>query len=235
MKCIIIDDEPIARKGMQRLVDSHPSLELAATFGSAESAGEWLAENSADLLFLDIEMPGISGVEFARTLPEKCMVIFTTAYSEYAVDSYEVEAVDYLMKPIRKERFLKAVERALTFRSLIDSAETAVGASAPESDFIIVRAERKYLRIRLDEILFVEGLKDYVIIHLEGRNVVTRMMVRGMEEMLPKNRFLRVSKSVIVNIDRVDSFDSKDVTIGNTELAIGLSYRDEVIEILMKS
>ncbi len=235
MKCIIIDDEPIARKGMQRLVDAHPSLELAATFGSAESAGEWLAENSADLLFLDIEMPGISGVEFARTLPEKCMVIFTTAYSEYAVDSYEVEAVDYLMKPIRKERFLKAVERALTFRSLIDSAETAVGASAPEPDFIIVRAERKYLRIRLDEILFVEGLKDYVIIHLEDRNVVTRMMVRGMEEMLPKSRFLRVSRSVIVNIDRVDSFDSKDVAIGNTELAIGLNYRDEVIEKLMKS
>ncbi len=232
MDCIIVDDEPIARKGMRRLVESHPDLSLKGVFDSAVSAQEWLKENKADLIFLDIEMPGTNGIEFARGLPEDTMVIFTTAYSEYALESYEVEAIDYLVKPIRKERFDRGVDRALTYKGLLRSADR----SEPEREleFIIVKSDRKYVRIKLDEILYVEGLKDYVIIHLPQRRVITRMTVKGMEDLLPTGRFLRIGKSYIVNKEKIDSFDNKDITIGRMELAIGQSYRDTVLAELLR-
>ncbi len=232
MKCIIIDDEPIARKGMKRLVDAHPELDLQETFDSAENAASWLKQNMTDLIFLDIEMPGINGIELAKSLPKECLVIFTTAYSEYALDSYEVEAIDYLVKPIKKERFEKAVERASTYKNLISSSEE--NSAAADMEFIIVKSERKYVRIKLDDIIYVEGLKDYVIIHLSDKKIVTRMIVKSMEEMLPKRQFIRISKSYIVNKDKVEAFDNKDITIGTTELAIGASYRDDVLSQLLR-
>lgn len=230
MKCIIIDDEPIARKGMKRLADSHPDLELEASLGSAESAETWLAEHRTDLVFLDIEMPGMNGIDFARSLPDGCMVIFTTAYSEYAVESYEVEAIDYLVKPIDTTRFDKAVARALAYRRIADSARYS---TEEDMEFIIVKSDRKYMRVKVADILYVEGLKDYVIIHMPDRRVVTRMTVKAIEEMLPRRIFIRIGKSYIVNRDKVDSFDSKDVSIGNAELAIGSAYRDSVLDFLM--
>ena len=230
MKCIIIDDEPIARKGMKRLVDAHPDLELEASLGSAESAETWLAEHRTDLVFLDIEMPGMNGIDFARSLPDSCMVIFTTAYSEYAVESYEVEAIDYLVKPIDTTRFDKAVARALAYRRIADSARYS---TEEDMEFIIVKSDRKYMRVKVADILYVEGLKDYVIIHMPDRRVVTRMTVKAIEEMLPRRIFIRIGKSYIVNRDKVDSFDSKDVAIGNAELAIGSAYRDSVLDFLM--
>lgn len=232
MKCIIIDDEPIARKGMKRLIEFHSDLKLTASFDSAESAEAWLSENQADLIFLDIEMPGMNGIEFARKLPEKCMVIFTTAYSDYALDSYEVEAIDYLVKPINKERFNRAVARAVTYKNLVDS--TVVNSVDSDLEYIIVKSDRKFVRVRLDDILYIEGLKDYVIIHLLDKKVITRMIVKSMEEMLPKNKFIRISKSYIVNKQKVESFDNKDVNIGSTELAIGLSYREQVLNSLLE-
>lgn len=233
MKCIIIDDEPIARKGMKRLIEFHSDLELTASLDSAESAEAWLSENQADLIFLDIEMPGMNGIEFARKLPEKCMVIFTTAYSDYALDSYEVEAIDYLVKPINKDRFNRAVARAVTYKNLVDL--TVVNSIDSDLEYIIVKSDRKFVRIRLDDILYIEGLKDYVIIHLLDKRVITRMMVKSMEEMLPKNKFIRISKSYIVNKQKVEAFDNKDVNIGSTELAIGLSYREQVLNTLLNS
>ncbi len=124
MKCIIIDDEPIARKGMKRLVETRRELELAAMFDNAAEAKEWLAANSTDLIFLDIEMPGLNGIDFARNIPVKCMIVFTTAYSDYALEGFEVEALDYLVKPIDPERFNNAVDRALAYKRLIDEAES---------------------------------------------------------------------------------------------------------------
>ncbi len=227
MKCIIIDDEPIARRGMKRLVDSSPDLQLQELFDNAENAKTWLLNNSTDLIFLDIEMPGMNGLEFARQLPNECMVIFTTAYSEYAIDSYDVEAIDYLVKPIKKERFEKAVERAFTYKKLVESAEEST--PSPDMDFIIVKSERKYMRLKLDDITYIEGLKDYVIIHLSDKKVITRQTIKAMEEMLPASRFIRISKSYIVSKDKIDAFDNKDITIGKTELAIGANYRDQVL------
>lgn len=145
MRCIIIDDEPMARKGMKRLVDTRHELEVTAMFDSAVKASEWLDENSTDLIFLDIEMPQLNGIEFARHIPRQCMVIFTTAYSEYALDGFEVDALDYLVKPIDPVRFNKAVDRAISYKTLVDEASTCDASS--DLEFIIVKADRKYFRI----------------------------------------------------------------------------------------
>ncbi len=232
MRCIIIDDEPIARKGMRRLVEKRGELELSGTFESASKALEWLAANETELIFLDIEMPGLNGIEFARRLPKECMVIFTTAYSEYALDGFDVDALDYLVKPIDPARFDKAIDRAMAYHQLATQAKAE--EAAPPLEFIIVKADRKYVRVRLEDILYVEGLKDYLIIHLADRRIITRMTMKAMEESLPPASFMRVSKSNIVNLSKIDSFDNNDVCIGTTEIAIGLSYRESVLNALLK-
>ena len=234
MKCIIIDDEPIARKGMKRLVDSRNELELLASFGNAETAEEFLEDNDVDLIFLDIEMPEINGIEFASRIPRECLVIFTTAYSEYALDSYEVEAIDYLVKPIDPARFNRAVDKAISYHALLDSASVSAGEPAVGvADHIIVKADRRYVKINLDDIVYIEGLKDYVIIHLPEKRVVTRLTLKGIEEVIPASGFIRVNKSYIVSRDRIDSFDSNDVFIGDTEISIGASYREAVLSSLL--
>lgn len=230
MNCIIVDDEPIARRGMKRMVGNHPRLHLLAALDSAEAALDFLADNPVDLLFLDIQMPGLTGMELARRLPEKTMVIFTTAYSDYAVESYAVDAVGYLLKPIDPELFEKAVSKAEDYSALLAGEMADADSARPSRDYIIVKADRRFHRVPYRDILYVEGLKDYVILHLaDGRRMVTRMTVKGMEEILPDGEFLRISKSSIVNIGAIDSFDNNDVFIGDAEIAIGLSYRDAVM------
>lgn len=231
MKVIIIDDEPIARRGMRRLIDRHSELTLIAEFDSGSKAKEWLADNDTDLIFLDIEMPGMNGIEFARQIPESNMVIFTTAYSEYAVDGFELDALDYLVKPIDPVRFEKAIQRAVSYKALIEEAERSDVET--DMEYIIVKADRKYVRVKLEDILYIEGLKDYMIIHLPQRKVVTRMTIKAMEEQLPKSRFIRVNKSYIVNRDKIDSFDTNDINIGSMEISIGLSYRESVLAKLL--
>lgn len=222
----------MARKGMKRLVECRPELQLAALLDSAESAEEWLVENDTDLIFLDIEMPGINGIDFAKKLPTGPMVVFTTAYPDYAVDGFDVDALDYLVKPIDPDRFNKAVDRAISYKSIIDEIKSETDDTL--DDFIIVKADRKYVRIKLEDILFVEGLKDYVIVHLSEKKIVTRMTIKAMEETLPRKNFLRVNKSYMVNKDKIDAFDNNDINIGTTEISIGLSYRETVLNTLLK-
>ncbi len=232
MKCIIVDDEPIARKGIKRLVDQISQLELLETFNNAASAAEFMRNTTVDLIFLDIQMPGVNGIEFARTIPRHTLVIFTTAYSEYALDSYEVDAVDYLVKPIDPAKFRKAVDKAITYHSLLlDEEEKSV--ENVENDCIFVKSDRRFFKIHLKDILFVEGLKDYVIIQLQDQRIITRLTVKGIYEMLPQSMFLRINRSYIVNKNKIDSFDNNDVFIGKHEIAIGNSYRDEFFEVLM--
>ena len=234
MKCIIVDDEPIARKGMKRLVDSRHELELLASLDRAEAAEDFLAENDVDLIFLDIEMPEVSGIEFARRIPRNCLVVFTTAYSEYAIDSYDVEALDYLVKPIDPVRFNRAVDKAISYHGLLESASNTPDEPAVSvADHIIVKADRRYVKVNLDDIIYVEGLKDYVIIHMNDKRVVTRLTLRGIEEVLPSSKFIRVNKSYIVNRNKIDSFDNNDVLIGTIEISIGASYRDIVLATLL--
>lgn len=241
MKCIIVDDEWIARLGMKRIIESHPDLELAGIFDSANEAGNFMSSNPVDLIFLDIQMPEITGIEFARQIPETTMVIFTTAYSEYAIDSYDVDAVDYLLKPIDPERCARAIEKARQYHNLIstathfESSETKSG-----SEHLIIKADRRYVRLKFSNILFVEGMKDYIIIHAIPQNggnpskIITRQTIKGMEALLPGESFMRVNKSYIVNINHIDSFDTNDVLIGTWEIAIGATYRDAVLGRLLK-
>lgn len=229
MKCIIVDDEPIARKGIKKLVDQISQLELLDSFNNAESAGIFIDNTDVDLIFLDINMPGINGIEFARTIPKTTLVIFTTAYSEYAVDSYELDAVDYLVKPIDAARFRKAVEKAIAYHSLLLEEEEKSVANVAE-EYIFVKSDRKFFKINLNEVLFIEGLKDYVIIQMEDQRVITRMTVSVIHELLPKNTFLRVNRSYIVNRNKIDSFDNNDIFIKKYEIAIGNFYNKAFFE-----
>lgn len=233
MRCLIVDDEPIARRGMVKLVESRGELSVAGLAGNVDEALAFLGENSVDLVFLDIEMPGLSGMELARRLPERCQVVFTTAYSDYACESYEVDATDYLMKPIDPDRFNRAVDKALTFAGMMAAAEAPEPPAASASEEILtVKSDRRYVRLRVDEITFVEGLKDYLIIHTADRRIVTRMTVKSLEEALPQ-QFLRVGKSYIVNRDKIDSFDNNDLYIGSSVVPVGVSYKQEVLKILL--
>lgn len=233
MRCLIVDDEPIARRGMVKLVGSRSELSVAGVVGNADEALAFLGENSVDLVFLDIEMPGLSGMELARRLPERCQVVFTTAYSDYACESYDVDATDYLMKPIDPDRFNHAVDKALTFAGMMAAAEAPESVAPTASEEVLtVKSDRRYVRLRVDEITFVEGLKDYLIIHTGERRIVTRMTVKSLEEALPP-QFLRVGKSYIVNRDKIDSFDNNDLYIGSSVVSIGVSYKQEVLKILL--
>lgn len=235
MKCLIVDDEPIARRGLKRLVDAHPQLELCGTAANAAEAAELMAAEPVDLVLLDIQMPGLTGMEFARQIPHDTLVIFTTAYSEYAVESYQVDAVDYLLKPIDPERFDRAVNKASEYHTLLKKEAQDADIVKPDTDFIIIKADRRYHRVMHSDILYVEGLKDYVILHLsDNRRLVTRMTIKGMEDALPDGMFLRVNKSNIVNIGAVDSFDNNDVFIRDTEISIGQAFRDGVLERLLQ-
>lgn len=229
MNCIIVDDEPLAREAIQLLVRDIDYLNLTGTFNNATSAARFMDGNMVDLIFLDIQMPGITGIEFAKTISKKTLIIFTTAYSEYALDSYEVDAIDYLIKPIDPERFKKATDKASIYHSLLQQEEKENIEPAAD-DYFFVKSDRKYFKVSFEDILFVEGLKDYVILQLEDQRIITRMNLKAMFELLPKSLFMRVNKSYIVNTTRIEAFDNNDIFIKTHEIAIGSSYRDSFFE-----
>ena len=220
MNCIIVDDEPLAREAMKLLIEESSNLQLIGSFNSASTASDFMEQHVADLVFLDIQMPGITGIEFARTISKKTLVIFTTAYTEYALDSYEVDAIDYLIKPVEAERFQKAVDKALSYHSLLLKEEKEAIETVVTADYFFVKAERRYFKVNFSDILFIEGLKDYVIIQLSDQRIITRMSLKAIFDLLPKSTFLRVNKSYIVNTGHIESF----------EIAIGNSYRDDFFE-----
>lgn len=229
MNCIIVDDEPLAREAIEFLVKDISCLTLTGTFNNAASAAKFMNEHPVDLLFLDIQMPGITGIEFARTIPKKTLIIFTTAYTEYALDSYEVDAIDYLIKPVEPERFKKAVEKAFSYHSLLLQEEKE--KIEPVADeYFFVKSDRKYFKVNFEDLLFVEGLKDYVILQLNEQRIITHMNLKAIYDILPKSLFLRVNKSYIVNTAQIEAFDNNDIFIKTYEIAIGNSYRDIFFE-----
>lgn len=245
MNCIIVDDEPLAREAMKILIDEAGNLQLVGSFNSAATASEYMKQHVVDLVFLDIQMPGITGIEFARTISKRTLVIFTTAYTEYALDSYEVDAIDYLIKPVETERFQKAVNKALSYHSLLlkeemvekemkETSETKEEKEAIEpmvaAEYFFVKADRRYFKVNFSDILFIEGLKDYVIIQLSDQRIITRMSLKAIFDLLPQTNFLRVNKSYIVNTGHIESFDNNDIFIKQYEIAIGNSYRDDFFE-----
>ncbi|MET0637887.1 MAG: LytTR family DNA-binding domain-containing protein [Chitinophagaceae bacterium] len=226
MNCIIVDDEPLARKAIEKLVCQTENLEAIASFNGADATKDFLAKNTVDLVFLDIQMPGVNGIEFARTIPRKTLVVFTTAFHEFASESYEVEAIDYLIKPVKSERFQKAVEKAQTYSKLFRTVGINSNIENITDDYIFVRAERRIIKVHFSDILYIEGLKDYVIIYLATQKVITLMNIKTIHELLPKSFFVRVSKSYIINVNNMDSVDNNTVYIGENEIPIGNIYRD---------
>lgn len=235
MKYIIVDDEPIARRGIEKLAGQIGPLELVGSFENAEAADRFVITNQVDLVFLDIQMPGINGIDFAKQISDTTLIIFTTAFAEFAVDSYEVDAIDYLLKPIKTERFTKAVEKALSYHKILLSEKDKTHVEQVESNFIFIKSERRYFKVNFEDILFVEALKDYVIIQTTKQRLITRFNLKAMYEMLPSTLFLKPNRSYIINKERIDSFSNNDVFIDKYEIAISNAYREELFSALMNS
>lgn len=233
IRCIIVDDEPIARKGIEKLVASIPALELLGNFENAHVASQYLKDHVVDLIFLDIQMPGLNGLEFAKQISKTTLLIFTTAYAEFALDSYDVDAVDYLVKPIPPARFEKAVEKAISYHRMLLSAEAGTQVAQIEDEFMFIKADRRFFKVKFKDISFIEGLKDYVIIHTKNQKLITHINLKNAHKLMPQNTFLRVNRSYIINKEHIDSFSNNDVFIGDHEIVIGNSYRDHFFDQMM--
>jgi DNA-binding LytR/AlgR family response regulator len=228
MNCIVIDDEPLARQGMEINIKKMPNLHFIGCFSNPLDATPTLEQHNVDLIFLDINMPEISGLDYVKTLIHTPLIIFATAYPQFALDSYELDAVDYLLKPIRFDRFVKAVNKAQNYLDLLKSKEGNNNEiQSINQDFIYVKADRKYYKIDFKDILYIEGLKDYVILHTSDRKIVTAMNLKTIFDQLPQLQFARISKSYIVNIEHIVSFDNVSIYLNSTELIIGTSYKDD--------
>jgi len=225
LNCIIIDDEPLAAQLLASYAQRTPILNLVGTYNSAVHAIRDIKEKKIDLLFLDIQMPDLSGLEFATLIPKHTKIVFTTAFSQYAVEGYKVDALDYLLKPISYEDFLRVVNKA---SKMLEEQEKQVVYDRDR--FIFVKSEYKLLQIRLDDILFIEGLKDYVKIYLEDNQkyVMSLMNMKKMEENLPKPEFMRTHRSYIVHMTKVKLVDRFRIVFGNNFIPISDSYKDEV-------
>jgi DNA-binding LytR/AlgR family response regulator len=229
MKCIVVDDEPLARQGMEMYIAQVSSLELLNSFSNALAASDFLHKEHVDLMFLDINMPELSGLDFLKSLRDAPLVIFTTAYPQYALESYELDAIDYLVKPIRIERFLKAVNKADNHLRLLQQEGNKNQVEKFEDDYVFIKADRKYFKINFKDILYIEGLKDYVIIYTSDNKYITSMNVKTIAAQLPETIFARVSKSYIVNVQHIISFDNELIYIRNNEIPLGQGYKDEFI------
>jgi DNA-binding LytR/AlgR family response regulator len=230
MTCIIVDDEPLARQGMEMNIAGISSLQLLGSFSNALAANDFLRKGKVDLMFLDINMPEMSGLDFVRTLRDAPLVIFTTAYPQYALDSYELDAIDYLVKPIRIERFVKAVNKAENHLQLLQQEGGSNHVEKIEEDFIYIKADRKYFRVYFKDILYIEGLKDYVVIFTTDSKIITSMNVKTIGAQLPAEIFARVSKSYIVNTLHIISFDNEFVYLQTNEIPLGQSFKDDFMK-----
>ena len=234
--CLIIDDEPPAQVVLKKYIEQVEKLELAGICNSAVEAISFLQSAPIDLLFLDIQMPGLLGTKFIRTLNNPPRVIFTTAYRKFAVEGFELNAVDYLLKPISFERFLTGVNKILQLNLQPHRGSASASETQPEANhpFLYVRSERKMMKILFDDILYIESLKDYIKIVTTGRTVITRQSISSLEEMLPKDAFIRIHRSFIVAIGRIDSFNGETIDIAKHELPIGRLFKHDVNQHLKK-
>ncbi len=226
--CIVVDDEPLAAKLIESYVLKTPFLELKGCFNRGTAAFEFLQSNSVDLLFCDIQMPSLNGMELSRMLPDRTRVIFTTAFSEYAVEGFRVRALDYLLKPVSYDDFLSAAVKARDFFAPREAAVSPVAADNRGPKSIFVKTEYRLQQIELDRILYIEGFKDYVRIQLDGETepVLSLMRLRNLEDSLPAVRFVRVHKSYIVQTSRIEAIERNHIIIGSSRIPIGESYRE---------
>lgn len=228
IKCIIVDDEPIARDILENHLGKIEAIDIVATCKNAIEAFNELNSNSIDLIFLDINMPEISGLSFAKSINKNIKVIFTTAYREYAVDGFNLQAVDYLLKPISFERLLQAVNKYLD-ENISVLNEVKQELKEEQSDFIFVRSDRKMIKVNFSEIDYIESFSDYIKIHLEDKTIVTRETISNIEAKLPKKEFLRIHRSYIVSISKIDSFTNEFIEVKKKAHPISRSYKKDVL------
>ena len=232
LRCIIVDDEPLAVKMLEGFVARTPFLELAGSFNDPVLALSEIRAQSPELVFLDIQMPDLDGMELSRMLPPETRVIFTTAFKQYAFDSYEVSALDFLLKPIRYQKFIEAAEKARKWFELVESADqgaaTTVQPQGEERTAIFVKADGQLRKVEFADIRYVEGMKDYVLLHLlsEKRPIVTHITMKAVEELLPAATFMRVHRSYIVALDKIDSVTGTyDISVGDTFIHVSDAYK----------
>lgn len=224
IRCLLVDDEPLALDLLEGYVKKTPSLTLAGRCNSAFQAMEMLDKDDVDLIFLDIQMPGLSGMEFARSMKNAPKIIFTTAFEQYALEGFKVDALDYLLKPVSYPEFLNAVNKA---KRWFDNSEKSVAAETRNS--IFVKADYKLVQIEFNSILYIEGLKDYVKFCLEGdeKPVLSLMSMKSLEENLPVNRFMRVHRSFIVNLDKIKTIERNRIVFGKEYIPVSDNYKEK--------
>ncbi|MCM1333295.1 MAG: LytTR family DNA-binding domain-containing protein [Bacteroides sp.] len=228
LRCCVVDDEPLARDLIAAYVDKTPFMELVGKFSSAQEAIKVILEEEMDVVFLDIHMPQLNGLEFARIIPPTCRIVFTTAYDRYAVDGYKVNALDYLMKPISYEEFVGAANRALEWADMRRRADE----HSRDNRYLIVRSEYKQIQIPVNDIIFIEGLKDYVKIYVEGEtnSIMSLMSIKALENYLPSSEFMRVHRSYIVNKSKIRVIERNRIVFGKHYIPVSDSYKQSFME-----
>lgn len=229
--CIIVDDESIAREILETHLVKIPGVTIIGSYNNAIDALHCLRKHTIDLVFLDINMPDISGISFAKSINKNIKIIFTTAYREYAVEGFELQAVDYLLKPISFDRILKAVT---LYHEIYADVHHNELTKAEEHAFMFVRADRKMIKIDFDAIVYIESYGDYLKIHIADETIVTRETISAIEAKLPAKKFLRIHRSFIIALNHISSFTHEEIIIDNKALSISRSYKKEVLDILEK-
>lgn len=227
MKCLLADDEPLARKGMENFIQEIPFLELKNSCSNAFEVMDSLANHKIDLVFLDIQMPKMSGTSLLKIMPSMPLTIITTAHPDYAVESFELEVIDYLLKPIPFERFVKAVHKA---KELFELRQQGVQQKKLQGDFCFIKCNKSYEKIFYNDILFIEGLQNYVVIYLKGKKYISYLTLKGVEDQLPPSQFVKVNKSTIVNLQKIRSIEGNEILLDENHIAIGRAYKDEVLD-----
>jgi len=235
LNCIAVDDEPLALSLLEDNISKVPYLHLTAKCNDAFEATQILQEQTIDLIFIDIQMPGLTGLQFIESLAQKPMVILITAYKQYALEGYSLDVVDYLVKPVPLERFMKACNKAKALYEM-KMANKQI-ASSPKVDYLFVNVDYSLVKVLFNDILWIEGLRDYIKIHLKSsvKPIMVRMSLRVIEEQLPAAKFLRIHKSYVISIDSITAIRKNSVFIQQTELPVGETYRDVIFKITGKT
>jgi len=227
-RCLLVDDEPPALEILRTYITATPLLEIAGECSHAMAAFEFLQLHPVDLIFLDVQMPRLSGTDLLKSLPNPPKTIFTTAYRDYAVEGFELGAVDYLLKPYSFDRFLRAVHKVLDLEQRVQPVKESIVTQTDR--FLYVRSDRKMVKVMVDDIQYVESLKDYVRIFVNDQKIITKQTISALEEMLPANDFKRIHRSFIVALKKIDSYNHHAVFLRNTELPVGPLYKQEIMK-----
>ena len=234
LRTIAIDDEPLALRLVSEYIDKTPFLELFGAFDNPLDAIDFLSTQAVDLIFVDIQMPDLTGIEFARSLENAPKIVFTTAYEKYAIEGFKLNAIGYLLKPFSYEEFLKAAQKARKQSELEANALPSIEAN---SQFLFLKSEYKIRRINFNDILYIEGLKDYIKVYTKGEEkpVLSLNSMKSLEQKLPENKFMRVHRSFIVNLDRIDTIERSRIIFGKTYIPVSDQYKDKFQEFLDKN